>query len=86
MVKFIEGFDVGIDKTHVAFMTFSNEPTIQFDLNDEYDARLLNMFVRRAQHDGGLTYIDKALESANTEIFSVEKGWRENVTSVSIHK
>lgn len=84
--KFIDGFDVGKDKTHVSMMTFSNQPQIQFLLADEFSADTLKWFVDRAPHSGGETYIDKALIAANTKVFTWEAGWRSNVTSVSIHQ
>lgn len=84
--KFIDGFDVAKNKTHVSLMTFSNEAKVQFSLSDEYDAEVLKQFVDRAPHDGGETYIDKALKAADSSVFTVEEGWRRNVTSVSTHE
>ena len=84
--KFIDGFDVGRNKTHVSMMTFSNKPQVQFLLADEFDGETLKWFVDRAPHSGGETYIDKALTEANTKVFTYESGWRSNVTSVSIHQ
>ena len=81
--KIIDGFDVGIDKTHVALMTFSNEAHLQFTLTDSYNGEEVKEFVDRTRHDGGETYIDKALTAVNEKVFSVDEGWRPNVTSVS---
>ena len=85
MKKIIDGFDIGEDKTHVALMTFSNAAHLQFSLIDSYNDGEVKEFVDRTKHDGGETYIDKALTAVNTEIFSVSEGWRPNVTSVSMH-
>jgi hypothetical protein len=84
--KIIDGFDIGRYKTHVALMTFSNAAHLQFALNDSFNAENVKEFVDRARHDGGQTYIDKALDAANRKIFSVDAGWRPNVTSVSTHQ
>jgi uncharacterized protein YegL len=84
--KLIDGFDIGYNKTHVSLMTFSNEPRVQFDFDDFYNVEDVKLFVDRAGHDGGQTYIDKALKAANEEVFTVRNKWRPNVTSVSMNK
>ena len=86
MKKFIDGFEVAENKTHVAMVTFANKPDLHFDLTDEYDADTLKIFVDRVNHGGGQTYIDKALELANREVFNQTHGWRPEVTSVNIKK
>lgn len=86
MKNFIDGFDVAKNKTHVSLMTFSNEAKVQFSLSDDYDAEVLKQFVDRAPHDGGETYIDKALKAADSSVFAAKEGWRPKVPSVSTHK
>ena len=86
VVEFIAGLDVGVDKAHIAYMTFSDRAVLQFPLNASYNAGFLTLFVERPVHEGGQTYINEALKLANTHVFNVNKGWRQNVRSVSINK
>lgn len=84
--NFIAGFDVAVNLTHVSMVTFADEPSDHFLLADEFDAEILGLFVDRADHTGGETYIDKALQLADEKVFNVSNGWRPNVTSVSVGK
>ena len=81
--KFIDGLDISQTKTHAAFLTFSNNPSLQFDLDDDFNPSTLKLFVDRVSHSGGQTYIDRALEKASSKIFNESYGWRQNVSSVS---
>lgn len=80
--KFIDGFDISKEKTHASLITFSNDAKAQFLLTEEFDPEILKFFVDRAKHDGGQTYIDRALKEANENVFNHANGWRKNVTSV----
>ena len=82
--KFIDGFDIAENKSHVAMVRFSNNAEVQFGFADEYNADTLKEFVDIAEHDGGQTYIDKAFDIANTQVFTRKDGWRPDVYSVSI--
>ena len=84
--KFIDGFDIGLDKTHVALVTFSDQAKTEFGLVDSTDASIVKQFVDRVKHVGGETYIDSSLKEVNKEVFSYDKGWRRNTTSVSTHE
>ena len=81
--KFIDGLEISETKTHAAFLTFANNPSLQFDLDDSFNPSTLKLFVDRVSHSGGQTYIDRALQKANSRIFNESYGWRQNVSSVS---
>ena len=86
MQDMVDGFDISEDGTHVAIVEFSTVASVQLMFNDFPGAQLnavnLKRKVRTMPHSRGYTYIDKALQLANTEVFSARGGMRQNVTKV----
>lgn len=85
--EMVDGFDISEKGTHVAIVEYSSKASVQLRF-DEYSGAMLNAAnlkrkVKKIPHFRGLTYIDKGLELANTEVFSVKGGMRPNVTKVS---
>ena len=83
VTKFIDKFDIGVDRTHVALLTFNDDAYVRYRLNDSHNAETLKAFANAINTPAGETFIDKALKKANDEIFTTSKGWRRNVDSVS---
>lgn len=91
LIEFIEdmldGFDISEHGTHVAVVEYSTKPSVQLRFDDFSGAMLnaanLKRKVRKIPHSRGYTYIDKALQLANTDVFSAKGGMRPNVTKVS---
>lgn len=70
----LEGFEVGRDQVRVGLISFSTDVRVQFNFNkytskDEILAELPNTWRERSS-----TYTYKALEAANTELFSRKNG------------
>ena len=82
----IDGFDISEDGTHLAIVEYSTKASVQLKFNAFSGAQLnavnLKRKVRKIPHSRGYTYIDKALQLANTEVFSSGGGMRQNVTKV----
>lgn len=78
----IRSFDISDQGTHVAAVMFSNDAEVLIRFNDftgpnnnvESVARKVRSFPRSGI--GGRTYINKALDLTNTDIFTKENGMR----------
>ena len=83
----LDGFDISEEGTHIAVIEYSTSASVQIRFNDFsggfLNAANLKRKIRRIPHTRGYTYIDKALQLANTDVFSVKDGMRPNVTKVS---
>ena len=83
----VDGFDISEDGTHIAVIEYSTKASVQIRFDDFSGAQLnganLKRKVRKIPHARGFTYIDKALQLANTDVFSAKAGMRPNVTKVS---
>ena len=83
----VDGFDISEDGTHISVIEYSTKASVQIRFDDFSGAQLnganLKRKVRKIPHSRGFTYIDKALQLANTDVFSVEAGMRPNVMKVS---
>lgn len=85
--EMLDGFDISEKGTHIAIVEYSSTTSVQLRF-DEYSGAMLNAAnlrrkVKKIPHSRGLTYIDKGLQLANTEVFSAKGGMRPNVTRVS---
>lgn len=84
----MDEFDVSESGTHVALVVYSTTASVQLRFNEFTGAQLNAVNVKRKiqklPHERGYTYIDKALELADTEIFSEKGGMRANVTKVNL--
>ena len=86
--RLVDEFDVSESGTHVALVEYSTEASVQLRFNELTGAQLNAVNVKRKiqklPHTQGYTYIDKALELADTEIFSEKGGMRANVSKVNV--
>ena len=84
----MDEFDVSESGTHVALVEYSTEASVQLRFNEFTGAKLNAVNVKRKiqslPHTRGFTYIDKALDLADREIFSVKGGMRANVSKVNL--
>lgn len=82
----MDAFDVSPDGTHFALLEYSTDPKVYLRFNDFADAQLNGVNVKRKVEEilqsKGKTFIDKALELANQEIFTTEGGIRPDVKQV----
>lgn len=83
----IDAFDVSPKGTHIASVSYSSRPVVDYRFNtligDKLNGPGLHKFVDKIRHQRGFTYIDRALELANKEIFSDKGGMRQAVKKVS---
>lgn len=84
--RIVDAFDVSPDGTHFALLEYSTDPKVYLRFNDFADAQLNGVNVKRKVEEilqsKGKTFIDKALELANQEIFTTEGGMRPDVKQV----
>ena len=82
----IDAFDVSQKGSHIASVSYSTKPVVDFRFNtlvgDKLNGRELHKIVDRIRHQRGFTFIDKALALANKEIFSATGGMRKEVKKV----
>ena len=85
--EMVDGFDISQEGTHVAIVEYSSKASVQLRFNDftgsQLNAANLTREVRNIPHSRGFTYIDKALELADKDVFTEEGGMREDVLKVS---
>lgn len=83
----MDKFDVSETGTHVALVEYSTEASVQLRFNDFSGGQLNAVNVKRRiqklPHTRGYTYIDKALNLADKEIFSAKGGMRQDVSKVN---
>lgn len=82
--ELINGFHVGVDKTHVGVLTFSEIGEVQIGLTDTFDKNELLEKVDNLDYPGYRTATDDALRVANNEMFSISGGVRQGVPQVLI--
>lgn len=84
----MDEFDVSESGTHVGLVVYSTEASVQLRFNEFAGAQLNAVNVKRKiqklPHTRGYTYIDKALDLADMEIFSEKGGMRANVSKVNL--
>ena len=83
----VDGFDISEEGTHIAVVEYSTTVSIPLEFNAytgaQRNAANMKRAIRKIPHSRGYTYINKALEKANTDVFSAKGGMRPNVTRVS---
>ena len=82
----IQRFDVGPDAAHIAIIAYSTRPQVVLKFNDpaNRNKNAIMRIVNRLPHLRGLTFIDKALFKAESDIFTKEGGIRPNVPQVRL--
>ena len=85
--RLVDEFDISESGTHVALVEYSTKASVQLRFNEFTGAQLNAVNVKRKiqklPHTRGYTYIDKALDLADTELFSEKGGMRANVSKVN---
>ena len=85
----IDKFNVSEDGTHVGIIEYSTNATLAIKFNDLTGEELTpeNIYkkVDEMKQSKQLTYIDRALQLANDELFQVRNGMREEVKKVRYH-
>ena len=77
VAKFVDGFNIGKTTTQVAVMTFSTTMVVEFYLNKYHDkARLIQAIKHINYSHPALTFTNKALAIARTEMLNVINGRR----------
>jgi len=86
--EIINRYVVGPDSTHVSVVSFSTFPNIELTFNSlsggEWTQTSVNSFINKMPHRGGLTFIDRVLQTADHEVFTEENGMRPEATKVAI--
>uniref|UniRef100_A0A803XXH8 VWFA domain-containing protein n=1 Tax=Meleagris gallopavo TaxID=9103 RepID=A0A803XXH8_MELGA len=83
--KFVQGLDIGINKTQVGLIQYANNPRVVFKLN-EYRTKddVVNATEKTFQQGGDLTNTFKAIDYARQHAFSAESGGRPTATKVMV--
>lgn len=88
LTKAIDQFDISETGTHVAVIEYSTNATVQLKFNEFRGAHLNAANVKRKilaiPHSRGFTYINKALNLADKELFSEANGMRKDVLKVRL--
>lgn len=83
----IDAFDVSPKGSHIASVSYSTKAVVDFRFNtllgDKLNGVELKKLVDRIRHQRGFTYIDRALNLADEDIFSDKGGMRQAVKKVS---
>lgn len=86
--KAIDQFDISETGTHVALIEYSTKATVQLKFNDLSGALMNAPNVKRKiqaiPHSRGFTYINKALNLADKELFTEANGMRKDVFKVRL--
>ncbi|XP_048581312.1 uncharacterized protein LOC5512067 isoform X7 [Nematostella vectensis] len=82
----IDEFEIGPDRSRVAAIYYSTEPKITFGFDyfkgNDITKNNYNQLIDKMEWLRGYTFIDKALKLANEELFTKERGMREDVKNV----
>lgn len=80
----IDNFDIGVSKTHVGVVTFSENADLQIKLTDTFDKEDLYKRIDGLKYAGYRTALDDALRLVNTDVFSLSGGTRQNVPQILV--
>lgn len=82
----VKAFNVGPDKTHIAIIAYSSRAVLEFKFNrlkgSEITEAGYNRLIDRIFFQRGFTFIDKALNLANEQVFQTSAGMREELPQV----
>jgi hypothetical protein len=65
----IDKFDVGQNAVHVAFVRYSDQPSVIFNLNTYYNKSVIRSVVAEVQYVGGGSNLAVALDTVMTQVF-----------------
>ncbi|KAF4804644.1 Integrin alpha-2 [Turdus rufiventris] len=83
--KFVQGLDIGINKTQVGLIQYANDPRVVFNLNTyQTKDEIVKAMEKTSQKGGDLTNTFKAIDNARQYAFSAESGGRPTATKVMV--
>lgn len=82
LANFVNTIDVGIDKTRIGVLRFSNTANVEFYLNSYFKSEEINDAIRRMGYEGSYTNIADGLRTARTNMFIKDKGDRPEIKNV----
>ncbi|NWH77480.1 ITA2 protein, partial [Piaya cayana] len=83
--KFVQGLDIGLNKTQVGLIQYANDPRVVFNLNTyQTKAEVVKAMEGTYQKGGDLTNTFKAIDNARQFAFSPESGGRPTATKVMV--
>nr|XP_009513387.1 PREDICTED: integrin alpha-2 [Phalacrocorax carbo] len=83
--KFVQGLDIGINKTQVGLIQYANDPRVVFNLNTyQTKDEVVKAMNATFQKGGDLTNTFKAIDNARQYAFSPESGGRPSATKVMV--
>uniref|UniRef100_A0A663N4H1 Integrin alpha-2 n=1 Tax=Athene cunicularia TaxID=194338 RepID=A0A663N4H1_ATHCN len=83
--KFVQGLDIGLDKTQVGLIQYANDPRVVFNLNTyQTKDEVVKAMEETHQKGGDLTNTFKAIDNARQYAFSPESGGRPTATKVMV--
>uniref|UniRef100_A0A8C3DAE8 Integrin alpha-2 n=1 Tax=Corvus moneduloides TaxID=1196302 RepID=A0A8C3DAE8_CORMO len=83
--KFVQGLDIGVNKTQVGLIQYANDPRVVFNLNTyQTKDEVVKAMEKTSQKGGDLTNTFKAIDNARQYAFSPESGGRPTATKVMV--
>ncbi|XP_009903366.2 integrin alpha-2 [Dryobates pubescens] len=83
--KFVQGLDIGFNKTQVGLIQYANDPRVVFNLNTyQTKDEVVKAMEGTYQKGGDLTNTFKAIDNARQYAFSPESGGRPTATKVMV--
>ncbi|NXV37195.1 ITA2 protein, partial [Rissa tridactyla] len=83
--KFVQGLDIGLNKTQVGLIQYANDPRVVFNLNTyQTKEEVVKAMEETFQKGGDLTNTFKAIDNARQYAFSPESGGRPTATKVMV--
>ncbi|NWU98133.1 ITA2 protein, partial [Upupa epops] len=83
--KFVQGLDIGVNKTQVGLIQYANDPRVVFHLNTyQTKDEVVKAMERTYQKGGDLTNTFKAIDNARQHAFSPDSGGRLTATKVMV--
>ena len=80
----IEAFDIGEYQTRVSLVTFSNDASLTFGMNQFYNRENLKRTISLITHIGGPTNTGKALYITRSQCFNRNNGERRGIPNITI--
>ena len=81
----VSKLDISASNTHISAVAYSNKPEVVYRFNNRQGTDDVNSAFDGMRWQRGLTYTDKALLLANSDLFQTANGMRPNVGKVGIY-
>ena len=86
--RLVNEFDISETGTHIALIGYSTTASVVLKFNDLVEGKLnavnVKRYIQNVPHTRGFTYIDKALNLADKEVFNEKNGMRKDVSQVNL--